>query len=149
MKQYRGITIDGKDFVYGWYLENAHKQSFIVCTDISAPPIATTAVKSLTGSHDIVIIGAYEVIPETVGQFTGLKDRNGTEMYADDIVIIQREFGEYKEDLMFPTKCVAKLYGWHAEFEYGDNQAVDMALTYQNGREIIGNIHQSIELMKR
>ncbi len=146
MKPYRAIPIDGKDFVYGWYVK-CRGEHYILPLHNSDDPESSFDERWIQEGADED--GWIEVIPETVGQFTGLKDRNGTEMYADDIVIIQREFGEYKEDLMFPTKCVAKLYGWHAEFEYGDNQAVDMALTYQNGREIIGNIHQSIELMKR
>jgi len=88
MRNYRAIPIGGKDFVYGWYLENSHGQCFIVCTDVSSPPIHTTAVKSLTGSHDIVIIGAIEVIPSTVGQQVGLKDKNEKDAYAGDKVTI-------------------------------------------------------------
>lgn len=83
------------------------------------------------------------VIPETVGQYTGLKDKNGKRIFEGDILILYRfgykpirgEVKYYTQS--FKISCPKQSpYGW--KFLRGLNKRW----------EIIGNIHDNPELLK-
>lgn len=83
----------------------------------------------------------YVVIPETVGQFTGLFDKNGKEIYEGDIIkgfdiTIEVWYSEDKACFM-------------AEMKEPQNDMVDILGGYDTARmEIIGNIYDNPELIK-
>ena len=80
----------------------------------------------------------YAVIPETVGQYTGLTDKNGKKIFEGDIVNIE-----------YPTTTVinAVITYVGASF-YGDNDFDLWELDGYVSLEIIGNIHDNPELLK-
>jgi len=67
--KFRGIPVFGKDFVYGYY--NVYKSE------------GKTKHEIITQENGVT---RYEVDPKTVGQFTGLHDKNDVEIYGGDIV---------------------------------------------------------------
>lgn len=82
-----------------------------------------------------------KVIPETVGQFTGLLDKNGKEIYEGDIIkgfdiTIEVWYSEDRACFM-------------AEMKEPQNDMVDILGGYDTARmEIIGNIYDNPELIK-
>lgn len=86
------------------------------------------------------------VIPETVGQFTGLLDKNGKEIYEGDIINIKGGFirAIYWDD---------ERLGWSTLAECDADTDGEDKLFYHgwdgiNELEVIGNIHENKELLK-
>lgn len=83
----------------------------------------------------------FNVIPETVGQFTGLTDRNGKKIFEGDIV-------KYSVNTVgiinYATACFCV-----DDIKFRNNPAMDIVFeAFPNGIEVIGNIYDNPELLE-
>lgn len=85
----------------------------------------------------------YHITPETVGQFTGLLDKNGKEIYEGDICFLKPTHHDA------PSFMIGKrLVVWNnvdASFQYKDY--IPMSWGGFESVEIIGNIHENPDLI--
>lgn len=78
----------------------------------------------------------YEVIPETIGQYTGLEDKNGTKIFEGDIV----QLGDIKMEI-FWGEDIGIGYGFCWK-PYGEEQNYHESMTgFIDEYEVVGNIH--------
>lgn len=90
----------------------------------------------------------YSVYTDTVGQYTGLKDKNGRKIFEGDIVRLFNRNGQeimsyvvewYSDCSMFVLDCI----DFDMEFD------TDFTVFYGDEFEIVGNIHDNPELVRK
>lgn len=82
-----------------------------------------------------------EVNPDTIGQYTGLHDKNGKEIYEGDIVKYRDSRGQHIEKVIFDKGC------FYAGMHWGSSTRVAPKLINTRITEVIGNIYDNPELL--
>lgn len=147
MRQYRGIRKDNGEWVYGYYVKinNIH---YIVLDKL--------ALAVNCGEDSCFYISAFQhfikVIPETVGQSTGLKDKHGKEIYEGDKVKFEGFVGEFYEEGRREMLVGEVFYKTEGSVDYclgvyGHNYGLNSNDVRKY--EIIGNIHDNPELLEQ
>lgn len=94
-----------------------------------------------------------EVIPETVGQYTGLTDKNGTRIFEGDIVrapYIDPIFQAPWDTDKAPAEiALVKFNNGQYYIDYIEGQYKFTVYSCKEYIEVIGNIHDNPELLER
>ena len=127
---FRGKTLDGGEWVYGDFCQS----------DITEATIHINSGRR-SGLHRVIDL-------ETVGQYTGLTDRDGKRVFEGDILAFWSDY--HKKEIVdgvvrygeFNCSCCDGVYGWYVEG--GDIRELGGKHTRLY---VVGNIYDNPELL--
>lgn len=121
--KFRGKRIENSEWVYGYLADEDY------INDINS-----------------IDLSSIQVNPETVGQFSLLYDKNGKEIYEDDIL----KFYHNNEEFVCVVGWNNKVSAWCIRLKYevyvGIRPLGEWLCDYK--MEVIGNIHNNPELLE-
>ena len=135
--KFRGKKIDNGEWIYG-----------------------VVVFKAFNGTPKVINVGIQkagyfpvEVHPDSVGQFTGLHDKNGREIYEGDIISKKRkkDMNNFASELWHDPNYYSVVLFFDGCFSAdGFLTLIDYIKDYQGNiqAEVIGNIYENQELLK-
>lgn len=136
--KFRGKRLDNGEWVFGSLINNVFFKSDTgaACTYIVDP----NEYKDYSSFEDMEYL-AVEVDPSTVGQYTGLKDKKGVEIYEGDIMD-SNDSGHMVIKGMVAFRKGRFVLG---QTEGREDELMDVV---DCGYTVIGNIHDNKEILE-
>jgi len=138
--KFRGQRKDTKEWVYGNLMSSSYLPENVLESYI---------ITCFAGGNEGEIVERFKVIPETVGQFTSLKDKNGKEIYEGDILkwICVGEEGGNTEDIgklrnMGNSQVIFK------DGKFISHITIPVGHFDREEIEVIGNVYENQDMIK-
>ncbi|WP_337675428.1 YopX family protein [Huintestinicola sp.] len=142
---FRGKRKDNGEWICGDLLQ-----------DVESGICAIVSYVNLGGNiHDLSESCIFAVIPEIVGQYTGLTDKNGVKIFEGDIV----KGTAYSATRIGVIVWIDEISGFGVRYVNAPNptawvnssilRCVSLGKTDEFAAEVIGNIHDNPELLKK
>ena len=130
--EYKAKMVDGDVWVYGFLSD-----------------IDEITVPNEDDSVGYYTMDAYNVIPETVCQWTTLNDKNGKRLYKGDIFVYQKHDGYLIDNFIGAVNFKDGCYGYSVYFKYAKDAKTftpfskfdELQEDFLNHIEVIGNIN--------
>ena len=119
--KFRGKSLSNNEFVYGSLVFDVNNEWYIHY------------------DNSAICINYNKVIPETISQYTGLKDKNGKEIYEGDIMKVSPP--------IWAKGGIFKVIYDNGRFIIEDNKVWQNIGTLIDYSEVIGNIYENPELL--
>lgn len=139
---FRGKRVDTGEWVEGFYVQVDNKAYISLLLDISGDGVITMFDEKQSKSHLYTLSPFLEVIPESVGQYTGLTDKNGNKIFEGDIIRYPRCGGSRIAVVTYSCK--------NTEYRLkGKIDCMNIGVWF-NGFELetIGSVHDDPELLE-
>ena len=144
--KFRGKRIDNGECVYGAFYPIKNENVYFIINNC----------KSLNFDDDDTTFNGYKVHKKSVGQFTGLHDKNGKEIYTGDIFQLKRLDGSI---LLYKIFCVKGGFAFNAyqddfykpqsEIYFYESTSDMQSSGFIRTLEIIGNLYENPELLEK
>lgn len=144
---FRGKRIDNGKWAYGYYFYD----SFYSKAYITAGRYCMTPRERKPNQR---LINAFEVDQKTIGQYTGLTDKNGIKIFEGDIIRVKSFDWDYeyttKVYCYSHTLCVDIYRAYNQTYDYTSIGFANYIWDEENCVvEVIGNIYDNPELLKK
>ena len=130
---FHGKRVDNGEWVEGDLLQTRYHSGHIEYQIMPQTPVSS----------------AVPVLPETIGQFTGLADKNGVRIFEGDICRFKRFNDIHVGEIVFNVTTASFIMRYQSIVgAYGEKATQKMLLSVCDDIEVIGNIHDNPELME-
>lgn len=131
---FRGRRVDNGEWIYGYYVTRSNHACFE-----RELKYASFILKDEFMDWGLGELAEYKVIPETVGQFTGMHDKFNQRIFEGDIVVcFSPEYGYVNKEVYYAEDEAKFVLGsCGTKYEFGEYTSV----------EVIGNIYDNPELL--
>ena len=134
---FRGKTVNTKEWVEGGIIPLDIESGYVF---IAEPYLSASTLPI----YEIIKHHTHLVIPESVGQFVGLIDRNGQKIFEGDVVTFCGITGLVN----FNMGCFC-IRTDKPDWKARNNPAIDIVFNeYENEVRVVGNMYDSPEFVK-